>query len=116
MGLAVVTTLFLVLHSLFRQTPDVVHLDVDNIGVVRHVGRLLDGLVGSCPAELAKDGDLILLIDGILEMRGRETVRVAMVIHRYRRSVARWLSILWLDPIVQVCIDEHLLAPRRCRR
>ena len=30
-------------------------------------------------AELVKDGDLILLIDRILEMRGRETVRATEV-------------------------------------
>ena len=29
---------------------------------MRHVGRLLDGNVGSRPVELVKDGDLILLI------------------------------------------------------
>ena len=85
-GLAVVTTLFLVLYSLFRraefwgvivalQAADGIHLGVDNLGVVRHVGRLIDGNVESYPAELVKDGDLILLIGRILEMRGRETVR-----------------------------------------
>ena len=58
------------------QAADFVHLGVDNLGVVRQVGRLLDGNVGSCPAELVKDGDLILLIGRILEMRGRDTVRI----------------------------------------
>ena len=33
-----------------------VHLGVDNLGVVRHVGRLLNGKVGSRPAELVEDG------------------------------------------------------------
>ena len=54
LGLAVVIVLFLVLYRLFRETElwevilalqaaDGIHLGVDNLGVVRHVGRLLDG-------------------------------------------------------------------------
>ena len=35
---------------------------VDNLGFVRHVGRLLDGCPGSTPVELVNDGDLLLLI------------------------------------------------------
>ena len=31
----------------------------DNLSIVRHLGRLLDGNFGPCPAELAKDGDLV---------------------------------------------------------
>ena len=42
----------------------------------RHVSRLSDGVRHLCPAELLKDGDLILLIDRILQQRGRDTVRV----------------------------------------
>ena len=45
------------------QANDGVHLGVDNLGVVRHVGRLLDGKTASRPAELVKDGDLILFIE-----------------------------------------------------
>ena len=37
-----------------------VHLGVDNLGVVRQVGRLLDGKTASRLAELIKDGDLAL--------------------------------------------------------
>ena len=36
-------------------------LGVDTLGVVRHVGRLLDGHPGPIPFELVKDGDLLLL-------------------------------------------------------
>ena len=57
------------------QAADGVHLGVDNLDVVRHVGRVLDGNFVSCPNELVKDGDLILLIGRMLEMRGRDTVR-----------------------------------------
>ena len=55
------------------------HLGVDNLGVVRHVGRLLDGRHGSFPFELVKDGDLLLLIDRILHLRCLDTVRITKV-------------------------------------
>ena len=45
------------------QSSGAVHLGVDNLSVVRHVGRLLDGHHGSAPFELVKDGDLLLLIE-----------------------------------------------------
>ena len=56
-----------------------VHLGVDNLGVVRHVGRLLDGRPGSIPFELVNDGDLLLLIDRMLHLRGLGTVRITKV-------------------------------------
>ena len=52
------------------QAADAVHLGVDNLGVARHVGRLLDGNSGCCPAELVKDGDLVFAYWQDLEMRG----------------------------------------------
>ena len=55
------------------------HLGVDNLGVVRHVGRLLDGRHGSVPFELVKDGDLLLLIERLLHLRGLDTVRITKV-------------------------------------
>ena len=53
--------------------------EVDNLGVVRHVGRLLYGHHGSLPFELVKDGDLLLLVDWMLRLRGLDTVRVTKV-------------------------------------
>ena len=55
------------------------HLGVDNLNVVRHLGRLLDGVRHPCPSELVKDGDFIFLIDSILRQRERDTVRVIKV-------------------------------------
>ena len=43
-------------------------MGVDNLGVVRHVGRLLDGNHVSLPYGLVKGGDLILLIDRMLRL------------------------------------------------
>ena len=42
-------------------------------------GRLLDGHHGSVPFELVKDGDLLLLIDRMLHLRGLDTVRISKV-------------------------------------
>ena len=52
------------------QSSSAVHLGVDNLGVVRHASRLLDGHHGSVPLELVKDGDLLLLISRMLRLRG----------------------------------------------
>ena len=65
--------------SLALQAYDGIHLGVDNLGVVRHVGRLLDGRAASRPVELVKDGDLILLIERMLHLRGLDTVRISKV-------------------------------------
>ena len=61
------------------QSSGAVHLEVDNLGVVRHVGRLPDGHHGSVPFELAKDGDLLFLIQRMLRLRGLDTVRITKV-------------------------------------
>ena len=61
------------------QSSGAVHLGVDNLGVVRHVGRLLDGCPGSVPFEVPKDGDLLLLVDRMIRHRGADTVRVSKV-------------------------------------
>ena len=52
------------------QSSGAVHLGVDNLSVVRHVGRLIDGRHGPTPLELVKDGDLLLLIERMLQLRG----------------------------------------------
>ena len=64
---------------LVSQGNDGVHLGVDNLRVVRHVGRLLDGKTASRPAELVKDRDLLLLIERMLCLRGLDTVRISEV-------------------------------------
>ena len=82
--------LFLVLYSLFRgaelwgvilalQVSRGVHLGVDNLNVVRHVGRMLDNNLGSLPFQVLPDGDLLCLIHRMLVLRGLDTVRVTKV-------------------------------------
>ena len=61
------------------QSSSAVHLGVDNLVVVRHVGRLLAGCPGSTSFELVNDGDLLFLIDRMLHLRGRDTVRISKV-------------------------------------
>ena len=61
------------------RTSGAVHPGVDNLGVVRHVGRLLDGCRGPIPFELVNDGDLLLLMERTLHLRGLDTVRVSKV-------------------------------------
>ena len=62
--------------SLALQSSDAVHVGIDNLGVVRHVGRLLNI---STPFELVTDGDLLVLVDRMLRLRGRDTARVTKV-------------------------------------
>ena len=61
------------------QADDGIPLGVDNLGVVQHVGRLLDGKTASQPLELVKDGDLILFIERMLRLQGLDTVRTSEV-------------------------------------
>ena len=82
-----VSALFLDLYSPFNalrcggvilalQSSSAVHLGVDNLGVVRHVGRLLVDCPVTTPFELVNDGDLLFLIDRMLHLCGRYTVRI----------------------------------------
>ena len=50
------------------------HLGIDNLNVVRSIGRLLDQGSVSKPLQLVKDGDLFSLIQHMIRVRGPETV------------------------------------------
>ena len=83
------------------QAASAVHLGVDNLYVVRHVGRLLDGNFGPYPAELVNDGDLIVLINEVLDMR--------LVFQRSRDMLMRvWFGMVVreLDRIGNNAADE----------
>ena len=43
-----------------------VHLGVDNLNVVRHVGRMLDDNLGTRPFQVIPDGDLLCLVHQML--------------------------------------------------
>ena len=55
------------------------HLGIDNLNVVRSIGRILDLGCLAKPLSLVKDGDLIALVQYMIRTRGRETVRVTKV-------------------------------------
>ena len=61
------------------QSSGAVHLGVDNLSVVRHVGRLLDDRRGPTPFELVNDGDLLLLIERMLHLSCLATARITKV-------------------------------------
>ena len=88
----------LALHS-----SGVVHLGVDHLGVVRHVGRLLDGCHGSTPFELVNDGDLLLLIDRMLHHRGLDTVRISKVKGHADEGMVLHGRVREVDRIVKKC-------------
>ena len=55
------------------------HLGIDNLNVVRSIGRLLDAGCLAKPLPLVKDGDLVALVQHMIRTRGRSTVRVTKV-------------------------------------
>ena len=55
------------------------HLGIDNLNVVRSIGRLLDADCSAKPLPLGKDCDLVALVQYMIRTRGRETVRVTKV-------------------------------------
>ena len=61
------------------QATNAVHLGVDNLNVVRHVGRLLNDLSSVRPLELVDDGDVFTLIRQLLSIRGEGTVCLSKV-------------------------------------
>ena len=55
------------------------HLGIDNLNVARSVGRLLDHGCLVKPLPLVKDGDLVALVQYMIQARGRDTFRVTKV-------------------------------------
>ena len=55
------------------------HVGIDNLNVVRSIGRLLDADCLAKPLPLVKDGDLVALVQYMIRTRGRDTVRVTKV-------------------------------------
>ena len=88
------------------QAADGVHFGVDNLGVVRHVGRQLDGNVGSRPPELVKDDDLTLLIGRVLRLRGLDTVRISKVKGHADQVTVREGGVRELDRLGNNAADE----------
>ena len=95
------------------QSEKAVHVGVDNLGVVRHVGRLLDGCYRSLPFELVTDGDLLVLIRRMLDLRGRDTVRITKVKGHADEGVVRDGRVRELDRLGNNAADEAADFGRR---
>ena len=95
------------------QSSSAVHFGVDNLGVVHHVGRLLDGRQGSVPLELVKDGDLLLLINRMLRHRGLDTVRISKVKGHADREMVLNGRVRELDRLGNDAADEAADFGRR---
>ena len=95
------------------QSSGAVHLGVDNLSVVRHVGRLLDGQYGPTPFELVKDGDLLLLIERMLQIMGLDTVRITKVKGHADESMVLDARVRELDRLGNNAADEAADFGRR---
>ena len=95
------------------QASDRVHLGVDNLGVVRHVGRILDGKLSSRPCELLPDGDLLVLIERMLHIRGLNTVRISKVKGHADEAMVRAGAFRDLDRLGNNGADEAADSGRR---
>ena len=61
------------------QSSSAVHLGVDNLNVVRHVSRLLEGRISGKPFELTFDGDLLIIIERMIQLRGAQSLKITKV-------------------------------------
>ena len=61
------------------QCSSAVHLGVDNLSVVRHVSRILEGRISGRPFELTFDGDLLIIIERMILLRGVQNVKITKV-------------------------------------
>ena len=95
------------------QALDAVHLGVDDLNVVRQVGRLLDGVEWSRPAELMNDSDLFTLVRQMIERRGTDTVRVTEVKGHADEDTVRVGGVRELDRLGNNAADEAADFGRR---
>ena len=95
------------------QANDGVHLGVDNLVVVRHVSRILDGKLSSGPFELLPDGDLLFLIERMLHIRGLETVHISKVKGHADEARVRAGTVRGLDKLGKDGADEAADFGRR---
>ena len=86
---------------------------VDNLGVVRHVGRLLDDLLLFYPIGLVTDDDLLVLIRRMLHLRGLDTVRNTKVKGHVDESMVLDGRVRDLDRLGNDATDEAADFGRR---
>ena len=76
------------------------------MGIVRHVGWILDGKLSSRPFELLPDGDLLFLIEKMLRIRGLGSVRVSKVKGHADETMVRAGTVRGLDKLGNDEADE----------
>ena len=67
-------------------------LGIDNLNVVRSIGRLLDANCLSKPLPLVKDGDLVALVQYMIRTRGRERFGSRRSRVMLRMGMSAWTS------------------------
>ena len=95
------------------QATNAVHLGVDNLNVVGHVGRPLHGSSGIRLLELEDDGDLIILIRKLLSVQGEGTVCISKVKGHADESLVRNGQVRALDRYGNIRADEAADFGRR---
>ena len=78
-----------------------------------HAGRILDGRVPSRPCELLPDGDLLLLIERMLHIRGLNTVRISKVKGHADEALVCAGAVRGLDKLGNDGADEAVDFGRR---
>ena len=76
-----------------------VHLGIDNANVVEHVGRILAGKKPHKPYELLADGDLLLLVQKLVNARGPGATAVSKVKSHADEGLVRGGRVRELDKI-----------------
>ena len=95
------------------QATNAVHLGVDSLNVVGHVGRLLNGLSSVRSLEHVDDGDLIILIRKLLSIRGEGTVCISKVKGHADESLVRSGQVRALDRFGNSRADDAAELGRR---
>ena len=90
-----------------------VHLGVDNANVVGHVGRVLAGRKPSRPLELLVDGDLIALVQKLVDIRGPGTTAISKVKGHADEGMVRGGRVRELDKIGNDMADRDADLGRR---
>ena len=94
---------------------DAVHVGVDILNVVRHDGRLLDGLEVSRPVELDNDGDLLAFVREMIDARGDGTVRITKVKGHADKEMVREGQVREQDRVGNDRADEAADFGRRVK-
>ena len=90
-----------------------VHLGVDNANVVGHVGRVLAGRKPGKPLELLVDGDLIGLVQRLVDIRGPGTTAISKVKGHADEGLVRDGRVRELDKVGNDLADRAADLGRR---